>query len=100
MGSAISGRRVRAARVTSAVPADHDLYLAGFGDDDHQCLRLLLGHATDVAQLARMALAAPISTNDTEGVRLLLEAGADPNRYADDATPPSPRSAAGTECSA
>jgi ankyrin repeat protein len=73
-----------------AVPADHDLYLAGFGDDDHQCLRLLLSHATDVAQLARMALAAPISTSDTEGVRLLLEAGADPNRYADDATSPSP----------
>jgi ankyrin repeat protein len=31
-----------------------------------------------------MALAAPISQNDTEGVRLLLEAGADPRRYADD----------------
>ena len=44
----------------------------------------MLGHATDVAQLAEMALAAPISQNDTEGVRLLLEAGADPRRYADD----------------
>ncbi len=73
-----------------AVPGDHDLYLAGFGDDAHECLRLLLGHATDVAQIARMALAAPISTNYTEGVRLLLEAGADPNRYADDADSPSP----------
>ncbi len=37
-----------------------------------------------------MALAAPISTNYTEGARLLLEAGADPNRYADDSAPPSP----------
>ena len=73
-----------------AVPGDDDLYLAGFGEDNHECLRLLLHHAADVAQIARMALAAPISTNDTEGVRLLLEAGADPNRYADDADPPSP----------
>jgi ankyrin repeat protein len=73
-----------------AVPGDHDLYLAGFADDNHECLRLLLSHAADVAQLARMALAAPISINDSEGVRLLLEAGADPDRYADDADPPSP----------
>jgi ankyrin repeat protein len=67
-----------------AVPDDHDLYLAGFGGDDHESLRLLLDHAADVAGLAEMALAAPISQNDTEGVRLLLEAGADPRRYADD----------------
>jgi ankyrin repeat protein len=67
-----------------AVPDDHDLYLAGFGGDEHESLRLMLSHATDVAQLAEMALAAPISQNDTEGVRLLLEAGADPRRYADD----------------
>ena len=67
-----------------AVPDDHDLYLAGFGGDEHESLRLMLGHVTDVAQLAEMALAAPISQNDTEGVRLLLEAGADPRRYADD----------------
>ena len=60
-----------------AVPGDHDLYLAGFADDNHECLRLLLFHAADVAQLARMALAAPISLNDAEGVHLLLEAGAD-----------------------
>ncbi|HEY2266815.1 MAG TPA: ankyrin repeat domain-containing protein [Streptosporangiaceae bacterium] len=73
-----------------AVPGDHDLYLAGFADDNHECLRLLLFHAADVAQLARMALAAPISINDSEGVHLLLEAGADPDRYADDAVPPSP----------
>jgi ankyrin repeat protein len=67
-----------------AVPDDHDLYLAGFGGDEHESLRLMLGHATDVARLAEMALAAPISQNDTEGVRLLLAAGADPRRYADD----------------
>ena len=73
-----------------AVPGDHDLYLAGFADDNHECLRLLLFHAADVAQLARMALAAPISLNDAEGVHLLLEAGADPNRYAYDADPLSP----------
>jgi ankyrin repeat protein len=72
-----------------AVPGDHDLYLAGFGDDNHECLRLLLGHTADIAPVARMALAAPISINDTDGARLLLEAGADPSRYADDTTPPS-----------
>ncbi len=66
------------------MPDDHDLYLAGFGDDGHQCLRLLLDHATDVREIARMALAAPISTNDTEGVRLLLAAGADPRKYVHD----------------
>jgi ankyrin repeat protein len=67
-----------------AVPDDHDLYLAGFGGDEHESLRLMLGRAGDVAGIAEMALAAPISQNDTEGVRLLLEAGADPRRYADD----------------
>jgi len=67
-----------------AVPDDHDLYLAGFGGDDHESLRLMLRHAPDVADLAEMALAAPISLNDTEGVRMLLEAGADPRRYAND----------------
>ena len=73
-----------------AVPDDHDLYLAGFGGDDHQSLRLLLRHAVDVAGLAEQALAAPVSLGDTEGVRLLLDAGADPRRYAaDDAEPAS-----------
>ncbi len=62
----------------SVTPDDHDLYLACFGDDDHESLRLLLGHAPNVDQTT--ALAAPISTRDTEGVRLLLQAGADPNR--------------------
>jgi ankyrin repeat protein len=73
-----------------AVPGDHDLYLAGFADDNRECLRLLLFHSSDIAQIARMALAAPISTNDAEGAHLLLEAGADPDRYADDADSPSP----------
>jgi ankyrin repeat protein len=67
-----------------AVPEDHDLYLTAFSRDDHRCLRLLLGHTPDVPSTAEMALAAPVSLQDTEGVRLMLEAGADPNRYADD----------------
>jgi ankyrin repeat protein len=61
-----------------AAPDDHDLYLACFGDDDHESLRLLLSHMPNVAETT--ALPAPISTGDTEGVRLLLQAGADPNR--------------------
>jgi len=72
-----------------AVPGDHDLYLAAFSGD-HECLRLLLGSTTDVAGIARMALAAPISLDNLEGVRLLLEAGADPRRYDDDAREPAP----------
>ncbi|MGH3284620.1 MAG: ankyrin repeat domain-containing protein [Streptosporangiaceae bacterium] len=61
-----------------AVPGDHDLYLACFGDDHHESLRLLLARTPDVSQTT--ALSAPVSTGDTEAVRLLLEAGADPNR--------------------
>jgi ankyrin repeat protein len=72
-----------------AVPTDKDLYLAGFADD-HQCLRLLLDHATDVRAIARMALSAPISGNDADGVRMLLEAGADPGQYHDDNEQPCP----------
>jgi ankyrin repeat protein len=67
-----------------AVPDDHDLYLAGFGGDDHESLRLLLGATADVAGTAEQALAAPVSLDDAEGVRLLLAAGADPRRYRDD----------------
>lgn len=73
-----------------AVPDDRDLYLAGFAGDNHETLRLLLEHAGNVAATARSALGAPISSGDTEGVRLLLQAGADPNQYADDAEPPAP----------
>lgn len=66
-----------------AVPDDDDLYLAGFADD-HESLRLLLSGTADISEIARMALAAPISGNDVEGVRMLLEAGADPGMYLDD----------------
>jgi ankyrin repeat protein len=59
-----------------AMPDDHDIYLACFAEDDHTCLRLLLAHAGDVS--ASTALAASISIDDVEGVRLLLEAGVDP----------------------
>jgi ankyrin repeat protein len=72
-----------------AHPDDHDLYLAGFAHDRHELLRLLLGHAPDSSQL-RQALAAPISSNDTESARLLLDAGADPRRYLDDDGNPVP----------
>jgi ankyrin repeat protein len=61
-----------------AVPSDHDLYLACFGGDADQSLRLLLERGPDMAQ--SVALSAPVSTGDTEAVRLLLDAGADPNR--------------------
>jgi ankyrin repeat protein len=60
-----------------AVPDDHDLYLACFGDDDRESLRLLLGHTPDIG--GTTALSAPISTGDIEAVRMLLDAGADPN---------------------
>jgi ankyrin repeat protein len=61
-----------------AVPDDHDLYLACFGDDDRESLRLLLGHAPNVHETT--ALSAPISTGDIEAVRMLLDAGANPNQ--------------------
>ena len=59
-----------------ARPDDHVLYLAAF-ETGHACLRLLLPYAPDIA--ATTALSAPISTGDAAGVRLLLDAGADPN---------------------
>jgi ankyrin repeat protein len=60
-----------------ATPDDHTIYLAAF-HDDHECLRLLLAHGAHLDQST--ALAAPVSIGDTEGVRLLLDAGADPGR--------------------
>ena len=63
-----------------ARPDDHVLYLAAF-DDSHESLRLLLPHAPDIA--ATTALSAPISTGDITATRLLLDAGADPNRLLD-----------------
>jgi ankyrin repeat protein len=71
-----------------AVIEDHDLYLVAFGNEDQRCLRLLLEFAGDVAETARMALAAPVSQNDAAAVRLLLDAGADPRRYHDDEQQP------------
>jgi ankyrin repeat protein len=59
-----------------ARPDDHVLYLAAF-ESGHECLRLLLPFAADIA--ATTALSAPISTGDVAGVRLLLDAGADAN---------------------
>src|SRR5204862_1806919 len=67
-----------------AVPDDHDLYLAGFAHDRRGLLPLLLSHVPDVREVARQALAAPISGNDAGCTRTLLEAGADPRRYAND----------------
>ena len=60
-----------------ARPDDHVLYLAAF-EGGHACLRLLLPYAPDIA--ATTALSAPISTGDAGVARLLLAAGADPNR--------------------
>ena len=94
LGCAVAGETnpaiVRLLLERGAVPDDRDLYLAGFAGDDHETLRLLLEHTDDVAETARSALAAPIDNGDIEGVRLLLDAGADPNRYTDDADEPAP----------
>jgi hypothetical protein len=67
-----------------AVAEDSDLYLAGFSNDDHRCLRLLLARAPAAAAGAELALAAPVGRKDVEGARLMLAAGADPRRYAAD----------------
>jgi ankyrin repeat protein len=73
-----------------AIPNDHDLYLAGFAHDCHELLPLLLAHVPNPAGTIEQALAAPISKDDAESVRLLLEAGADPKRYRDDDGKPVP----------
>lgn len=72
-----------------ATVGDDDLYLAAFGSGDHACLRALLDRAPGVAAVAEKALSAPISTKDVEAARLLLDAGADPRRFADDDGQPS-----------
>ncbi|HEX6683923.1 MAG TPA: ankyrin repeat domain-containing protein [Candidatus Limnocylindrales bacterium] len=77
-----------------ARPDDHTVYLAAFHASrersapgtrkhirvppNHDCLRLLLRHYELPADST--ALAAPISLGDVEGARLMLNAGADPNR--------------------
>jgi hypothetical protein len=77
-----------------ARPDDHTVYLAAFHASrersaprtargvrvpaSHDCLRLLLQHTGLPADST--ALAAPISLGDVEGARLMLDAGADPNR--------------------
>jgi ankyrin repeat protein len=73
-----------------AVPNDHDLYLAGFAHDRHELLPLLLAHVPDVREIAEQALAAPVSSGDAESALLLLQAGADPQRYVDDDGRPTP----------
>jgi ankyrin repeat protein len=72
-----------------ARPNSEDLYLAGLAHYRHELLQLLLAHLADPVDL-RQALAAPISNDDGESVRLLLEAGADPRRYLDDDGNPVP----------
>jgi ankyrin repeat protein len=77
-----------------ARPDDNTLYHAAFG---RATLRLLLPYAGNLAEST--ALAAPISTGDTQSVRMLLEAGADPSRAlpGDDAEPPIPPVAAAVQ---
>jgi ankyrin repeat protein len=89
IASALSGRGnepiVRLLLERGAQVADHDLYLGGFATGGEQwCLRLLIEHTPDVRAIAEQALAAPVSADDADAVRLLLEAGADPSRYRDD----------------
>ncbi len=92
-GSASTGlgneRVMRLLLERGAVVEDHDLYLVAFGRDDHRCLRLLLEHTNEPTKVIAMAFAAPISMNDAEAVRLLLQVGADPRRYRNDEDHPS-----------
>jgi ankyrin repeat protein len=73
-----------------ATAEDQDLYSAGFAADPARRLRVLIDHGVNVAELAEQALAGPISTNNVQVVRVLLEAGADPARYRDDEGHPTP----------
>ncbi|MGH3305390.1 MAG: ankyrin repeat domain-containing protein, partial [Streptosporangiaceae bacterium] len=71
-----------------AVVEDHDLYLAAFGGDEHQCLRAMLDHAG--AAESEIALSASLSGGgELLATRMLLEAGADPRRFADEPGQPS-----------
>jgi ankyrin repeat protein len=70
-----------------AAVEDHDLYLASFGGDDYACLRVLLHHGG--AAQSEIALSAPLSMGDLRAARMLLEAGADPRRFADEPGQPS-----------
>jgi ankyrin repeat protein len=85
-----------------ARPDDHDLYLAGFAHDRRELLPLLLEHVPDLPAVARQALAAPISGDDVESTRTLLEAGADPRRYLNDEGEPASAvyEAVGCDCGA
>lgn len=85
-----------------AVPNDHDLYLAGFAHDRLELLPLLLAHVRSARDIAEQALAAPLSNDDVDTARLLLEAGADPNRYRNDEgeSVPIMRTAIRSACSA
>lgn len=67
-----------------AVPNAEDLYLVGFARNAPQALQRLLAHVPDAAETASKAFASSISRGDTDGVRVLLEAGADPRRFRDD----------------
>jgi Ankyrin repeats (3 copies) len=70
------------------VVEDHDLYLASFGGDDHLCLRLMLDHAGAAA--SEIALSGPLSNGgEVLATRMLLEAGADPRRFAPEPGQPS-----------
>jgi ankyrin repeat protein len=83
-----------------AVPNDHDLYLAGFAADPARLLRLLLERVPDVRGVVAQAFAAPFGNDDAATVRVLLEAGADPDRYLDDDGNPCPAVQAAIEAGA
>jgi ankyrin repeat protein len=86
-----------------ARPDDHDLYLAGFAaDHEHRCLRLLLERTSHPVAVIAQAMSAPVSTGDADALRLLLESGADPDRYLNDDGDPVPavHEAVSHDCSA